>query len=124
MKMLVVLLAIVMAVPAFADGLPCDVVHQRLERASGVIGLNISIVLTPGEKIPSLPNDEAWTDTVSGHDGKKYSVDLHCLYGKFMMLGMEMSPTDGPAQPKTDMVAAAIYAVTGWPTNRLDNNNN
>jgi hypothetical protein len=118
MKLLVALLTTVMAVPAFADGLPCDVVHQRLE-TSGIIGLNISIVLTPGEKIPLVPDDEAWDDTVSGHDGKKYSVALHCLYHKFTLLGMDMSPTDGPAQPKTDMVAAAIYAVTGWPTNKV-----
>jgi hypothetical protein len=50
-RALVVLLAIVMmAVPAFADGLPCDVVHQRLDKASSVLGLGISIVVVPGKK--------------------------------------------------------------------------
>jgi hypothetical protein len=66
-----------------------------------------------------VPNDEAWDDKVSGSDGKTYGVDLHCLYGKFMVLGMDMSPANEATQPKTDMVAAAIYAVTGWPANKV-----
>jgi hypothetical protein len=111
-------LAALMASPAFADGLACDVVHERLDKASSVLGLDISIVLIPWKHLQLTTHDDPWGDKVSGPDGKAYSVEVHCLYNKFSLLVMDMSPADGPTQPKTDMVAAAIYAVTGWPPTR------
>jgi len=96
-------------------GVPsCDAFKQRLEDAPRVLKLQL-----PKPRLAPAPpdlGDDTWAwPGIRAKEGKQsYATTVHCRDGKFKDI---FSNIDGPGlmlHPTLDLVAAGIYAYTGW----------
>jgi hypothetical protein len=126
LKLAVMAILIVSVEPSFAaDQAPsCDAFRERFANAQRVL----SVRLPSLRLIRQPPNDtheDMWmTDRTQTADSREmwYGTELHCSAGKFIFATTEIDAPAGPLHPTFDLIAANIYAYTGWSADKVINN--
>lgn len=105
-----------------ADQVPsCDAFRERFINAPRVLSIRLpSLNLIRQPKTPK--NDDMWmTDRTPVTDNREewYGTELHCHEGKFIFATTEIDSPGGPLHPSFDLIAANIYAYTGWSVDKV-----
>jgi hypothetical protein len=125
-----VLRSVVMAVSIFsvkpslaADQVPsCDTFRQRFVDAQRVLAVRLPSLRLNREPSQDQNREDIWmTDrTPAADNGEKwYGTELHCRAGKFYFVTTEIDAPTGPLHPSFDLIAANIYAYTGWSVDKV-----
>jgi hypothetical protein len=121
LTLLVVTLAI--AAPAIgADQVPsCDVVRQRFAEAPHMLSLRLPNARFYREPSDRFEKHDVWkTEATRADDGELwYTTGLYCYGPKFDYIAADIDAPDHPPHPTFDLVAASIYAVTGWEADKV-----
>jgi hypothetical protein len=97
----------------------CDVFKQRLGDAPRVLKLQLpKLRLNPAP--PDLGDDTwAWPG-IRATDGKReFDTTVHCREGKFKDIFSNIDAPDRRLHPTFDLIAAGIYAYTGWNSDQV-----
>jgi hypothetical protein len=120
----VVAIVIGMSMPASADNRPtCEQYRQRLVAAPRLLKLQLPpIKLHREEPINDLDTWSAEVRLTSGADQNEYHFEVNCKKGIFD--SMQLIFDDGRSfhifpHPSFDLIAANIYAMTGWPSEQV-----
>jgi hypothetical protein len=108
--------------PVFAaDQVPsCDAFRDRFVNAPRVLSVRL-----PSSQLirqPKNQSDDMWmTDRTPAKDNREewYGTELHCSAGKFVYATTEIDSPTGSLHPTFDLVAANIYAYTGWSVDKV-----
>lgn len=110
--------------PAFAGNRPtCEQYRQRLVDAPRLLELQLPpIKLHREEPIGDLATWSAEVRLIGGADENEYHFEVNCRKGMFD--SMQMIFDDGRSfhifpHPSFDLIAAHIYAMTGWPVEKV-----
>lgn len=102
----------------------CEVVRQRLSQAARVLRLRIP-PLSPHRERPDtllVAGENTWTTpNWPPYPGENYSfggTEIYCRSGEFSQIFVAIEDSDHPIHPTFDLIAAAIYAFTGWPADK------
>lgn len=113
------------AVPSMAaEQIPsCDLFRNRFAEAPRVLSLRLPSLKLHREPPDPILKDDTWkTDGMRAQDTGElwYTTGLHCRAGKFYDV---FSDIDTPAvsllHPTFDLIAASIYAFTGWDADKV-----
>jgi hypothetical protein len=109
-----------MAPATAAEQVPnCDLFHKRFVEAPHILSLRLQPQRLHVE--PPESKDDTWrTDGWRAEDGEMwYATAVHCRDGKFVDIFSEIDGPDRALHPTFDLVAATIYAYTGWDTSKV-----
>jgi hypothetical protein len=97
----------------------CDVFRQRLRDAPRVLELQLPrFRLNPAP--PDLGDDTWASPGVRAADDKQsFDTTVHCREGKFKDVFSNIDAPDLSLHPKFDLIAAGIYAYTGWNADQV-----
>jgi hypothetical protein len=115
-------LAVRSVVPAIAaEQVPsCDLFRTRLVEAPKVLSLRLPSLQLHRE--PPDHQDDVWkTDGMRAEDSGElwYTTGVYCRAGKFREVSTDIDVPSGPLHPTFDLVAADIYAFTGWEADKV-----
>jgi hypothetical protein len=126
MKWLIILaVATTTTVPALsADQVPsCDLFRERFARAPRVLSLrlpNSRFYREPPNRYSSTKHDVWKTEATRSTDGELwYTTGLYCVGPKFDYVAADIDAPNSSLHPTFDLVAASIYAFTGWEADKV-----
>jgi hypothetical protein len=110
------------AAPTVAAEPPsCDVFRQRFAEAPSLLSLRL-----PNSRFFREPQDrfdkhDVWkTEAKRADDGElRYTTGLYCYGSKFDYVAADIDPPNDPIHPTFDLIAASIYAFTGWEAEKV-----
>jgi hypothetical protein len=125
-----VLRSVVMAVSIFsvkpslaADQVPsCDTFRERFVDAQRALTVRLPSLRLNREPQDQIHKEDIWTTdrTRAADSGEKwYGTELHCRADKFFFVTTEIDAPTGSLHPSFDLVAANIYAYTGWGVDKV-----
>jgi hypothetical protein len=101
----------------------CDLFRKRFVEAPRVLSLRLPSLKFHREPPDPIRKEDTWkTDGMRAQDTGElwYTTGLHCRAGKFYDA---LSDIDTPAasirHPTFDLIAASIYAFTGWDADKV-----
>jgi hypothetical protein len=101
----------------------CDVFKQRYQEAAQALELQLPKLKFNREPPDPLLHDDTWTTQgwPAIDTGEVwYGTTLHCRGGKFYDLYADIdNPNAHLLHPTFDLIAAAIYAYTGWSGDKV-----
>jgi hypothetical protein len=126
LRLIVVAAAIIFVNHAIAaeQAPSCDLFRKRYAKAPQVLSLR-------------LPNSQFYREPTTSRDFWKtkpipdagtiyrdrgdlwYDTELYCYGAKFDYIVANIDGPEGPAHPTFDMIAASIYAYTGWDADKV-----
>ena len=122
LTLLVVTLAAIAAPAMAADQVPsCDLFRERFAEAPRVLALRLPKSRFYREPSGRFEKHDVWkTEATRADDGELwYTTGLYCNGPKFDHVAADVDAPNGPPHPTFDLVAASIYAVTGWEADKV-----
>ena len=123
MRLTALIVAATAAVPAMAaDQVPsCNLFRERFAEAPRVLSLRLPNSKLYREPSSRIDKHEVWkTKATRADDGKLwYTTGLYCYGPKFDYVASDIDPPERPAHPTFDLIAASIYAFTGWEADEV-----
>ena len=116
-----IIVAGMMAPAMAAEQVPsCDLFRKRFAEAPRLLSLRL-----PPQRLhvepPELKDDtwrtDGWRNEATGEPD--YATGVHCRAGKFVDVFSDIDEPDGALHPTFDLVAASIYAYTGWDVSKV-----
>jgi hypothetical protein len=97
----------------------CDLFRKRFSEAPRVLSLRL-----PSSKLyrePPRYGGEVWkTEPTRADDGELwYTTGVYCHGDKLHMVVSDIDRPGGADHPTFDLIAAGIYALTGWDADRV-----
>jgi hypothetical protein len=100
----------------------CDLFKQRFAEAPLVLELQLPKLKLNREPPDPLLHDDTWkTEGMRAKDSGEmwYGTTVHCRAGKFYDFFANIDAPDVYLHPTFDLIAASVYAYTGWPANKV-----
>ena len=123
MRLLALIVAATAAAPAIAaDQVPsCDLFRERFAEAPRVLSVQLPHSRFYRERSGRIEKHDVWkTKPIRADDSKlRYTTSLYCYGPKFDYVASDIDPPERPAHPTFDLIAASIYAFTGWEAHEV-----
>ena len=123
MRLTALIAAATAAVPAMAaDQVPsCDLFRERFAEAPQVLSLQLPNSKLYREPSGRIDKRDVWKTRAIRADGGKlwYRTALYCYGPKFDYVASDIDPPERPAHLTFDLIAANIYAFTGWEADEV-----
>jgi hypothetical protein len=101
----------------------CDLFRKRFAEAARVVSLRLPRLQLHREPPDPIFKDDTWkTDGMRAQDTGElwYTTGLHCRAGKFYDVFSDIdTPAASLRHPTFDLIAASIYAFTGWDADKV-----
>ncbi|SRR6266404_2133392 len=101
----------------------CDLFRRRFLEAPRVLSLRLPSLRLNREPPDPVLKDDTWaTDGMRAKDTGElwYTTTLHCRAGKFYDVSSDIdTPVVSFLHPTFDLIAASIYAYTGWDAEKV-----
>jgi hypothetical protein len=123
MRLTALIVAATAAVPAMAaDQVPsCDLFRERFAEAPRVLSLRLPNSRLYREPSGRVDKHDVWKTKATRADNGElwYTTGLYCYGPKFDYVASDIDPPEHPAQPSFELIAASIYAFTGWEADKV-----
>ncbi len=101
----------------------CDLFRERFVEAPRALSLRLPSLQLKREPPDPLLKDDTWTtDGWRAKDTGElwYTTTVHCRAGKFYDVSSDIdTPAVSLLHPTFDLIAASIYAFTGWDADKV-----
>jgi hypothetical protein len=123
MPLIVLAAAIAAGFPAMsAEQVPsCDLFRKRFAEAPSALSLQLPNSRLYREPPIGLDKHDVWkTEAKRADDGELwYTTGVYCYGTKFDYVAADIDGPNGPVHPTFDLIAASIYAFTGWEADKV-----
>ena len=97
----------------------CDLFRKRFVEAPSLLSLRLPpqrLHVEPPELNDDTWRTDGWRNEATGEPD--YATGVHCRAGKFVDVFSDIDEPGGALHPTFDLVAASIYAYTGWDSSK------
>jgi hypothetical protein len=99
----------------------CDAFRERFVNAQRVLSVHLPSLRLIRQPQNQIHEDMWMTDRTRAQDDREmwYGTEIHCRADKFIFATTEIDAPSGSLHPSFDLIAANIYAYTGWSADKV-----